>query len=105
MHAVLQDFGLLNFFDDIIDSATVGIRKPSADIWRLGVGALGLRADEVCVVGDSLDKDIRPAKSIGCQTIWLNNAEGTSPASPNETATDDTISSIDELPQKLTGHV
>jgi len=102
MRAVLHDFGLLDYFDDIIDSAIAGVRKPSADIWRLGVGALGLRADEVCVIGDSLDNDIRPAKAVGCRTIWIKG-EGWTPATPQHNAMpDDTVVSIDELPQKLT---
>ena len=69
--AVLSDFDLLRYFPRIIESAVVGVRKPDPAIFRLGVEALGLPAEEVLVVGDSLKKDILPAESIGCQTAWI----------------------------------
>ena len=30
-----------------------------------------MNSNEVLVVGDSLRKDILPAESLGCQTLWL----------------------------------
>ena len=49
----------------------VGVRKPDPAIFRLGVEALGLKPEEVLVVGDSYRKDIVPAESIGCHVLWL----------------------------------
>lgn len=69
--AVLEDFGLLQYFPVIVESAVVGVRKPDPRIFSLGVEALGLPASEVLVVGDSLKKDILPAESIGCRTAWI----------------------------------
>ncbi|MBQ2366300.1 MAG: HAD hydrolase-like protein, partial [Bacteroidaceae bacterium] len=40
-------------------------------IYRLGVEAAGVGAEECCVIGDSFGKDIVPAMSLGCQTVWL----------------------------------
>lgn len=71
IHAVLDDLGLSQYFNDIIESAVVGVRKPDPQIFRLGVEALGMQPGEVCVVGDSFSKDIQPAQAIGCQTIWI----------------------------------
>lgn len=71
VQAVLNDFGLLDFFDQIIESAVVGVRKPDPKIFALGVEALELPAESVVVIGDSYDKDIVPARKNGCQTIWL----------------------------------
>lgn len=68
---VLEDYGLRSFFPDIVESAVVGVRKPSADIWALGVEAAGCAAGECLAVGDSYGKDIVPADSVGCQTAWL----------------------------------
>lgn len=67
---VLRDFDLRKYFTGIIESAVVGIRKPDPRIFQLGVVALGLPADRVLVVGDSLRKDILPARSLGCHTAW-----------------------------------
>lgn len=69
--SVLADFGLDIFFPTIIESAVVGVRKPDPAIFGLGVDAIGLPASEVLVVGDSLRKDILPARSLGCQTAWI----------------------------------
>lgn len=68
---VLQEFKLDGIFDKIIESAVVGVRKPDPQIFTLGVEALGMRPDEVVVVGDSMDKDIIPAVKAGCHTVWF----------------------------------
>jgi putative hydrolase of the HAD superfamily len=71
VQAVLSDFGLLECFDDIIESAVVGVRKPDPAIFGLGVDRLGLPGSSIVVIGDSYTKDIVPASKNGCQTIWL----------------------------------
>ena len=71
IETVLEDFGLTSFFQAIIESAVVGVRKPDPTIFGLGVEALNLPSGQVVVVGDSYKKDIVPAKSLGCQTIWI----------------------------------
>lgn len=71
VETVLKDFGLDGYFNKIIESAVVGVRKPDPKIFELGVKALGLAADEVLVVGDSYNKDIVPAEKIGCQVLWI----------------------------------
>ena len=68
---VLKEFGFNGIFKDIIESAVVGIRKPDPRIFSLGVEKLAASAEETMVVGDSYDKDILPANSIGCQTTWI----------------------------------
>lgn len=71
VQAVLEDFGLTKFFDKIIESAVVGVRKPDPAIFGLGVEAMNLPASQIVVIGDSHSKDIVPATKNGCQTIWL----------------------------------
>jgi putative hydrolase of the HAD superfamily len=71
MHTVLEEFGLSHLFKDVIESAVAGVRKPDPQIFRLGVAALGLEPRETVMIGDSLEKDILPAQSIGCQTIQI----------------------------------
>ncbi len=71
VQAVLADFNLLQYFESIIESAVVGVRKPDPQIFRLGVDALGMKPEEVLVVGDSYKKDIVPAETIGCRVAWI----------------------------------
>lgn len=71
INAVLSDFGIRGLFRAVIESAVVGVRKPDPEIFRLGFEALGLEATEVLVVGDSISKDIIPARSLGCMTYHI----------------------------------
>ena len=93
---VLREFGLDHLFGDIIESAVVGIRKPDARIFALGVERLGLKAEEVAVVGDSYDKDILPSHSIGCHTIWFKGEGWTDEVVENSVA-DKVIGSLKEI--------
>ncbi len=71
VEAVLEAYGLKHYFRSIIESAVVGVRKPDPAIFALGVEALGMAPEEVLVIGDSLRKDIEPARSLGCHVAWL----------------------------------
>ena len=82
---VLRAFGIRQYFAGIVESAVVGVRKPDARIFMMGVVALGLKPEEVLVVGDSLRKDILPARSIGCHTAWIKGRGWTA----DEDAADD----------------
>lgn len=86
VEAVLRDMEIRHYFRGIIESAVVGVRKPDPRIFEMGVIALGLKPDEVLVVGDSLRKDIYPARSLGCQTAWIKGKGWT----PEEDAAQDT---------------
>ena len=95
VETVLADFDLARYFRKVVESAVVGVRKPDPKIFALGVEALGLKPEEVLVVGDSLTKDILPAESLGCQTAWLKGkgwtAEEDAKTHPSQ------ISSLDTL--------
>ena len=97
MHTVLHEFGFDGLFHKVIESAVVGIRKPDPRIFLLGVEALGLKPEEVTVVGDSLDKDIMPAHEAGCQTIWLRGEGWTSASHNGDCPYCETINALDEI--------
>lgn len=97
VESVLKDFHLDSYFNSIVESAVVGIRKPDPAIFALGVKELALPTEEIVVIGDSYDKDIVPATSIGCKTIWLKSV-GWSEYSGEETA-DLIIADFTELDQ------
>ncbi len=90
---VLKEFGLDTFFPKIIESAVVGIRKPDPRIFSLGVKAMGLKPEEVVVVGDSFYKDIIPAKKAGCKAIWFKG-EGWTDEQYDETIPDKVITEL-----------
>lgn len=88
VEAVLADYGIRHLFQAVIESAVVGIRKPDPRIFALGCQALGLEPQQVLVVGDSIDKDILPAQSLGCPTAtilgrhWRSAADSPAPLRP-----------------------
>ena len=96
IRTVLKEFGLDVFFKDIVESAEVGIRKPDPRIFEMGVQRLGLRPDEVVVVGDSFRKDVVPAKEAGCHAVWLKGKPWKQEA-VDETLPDRIIYSLKEL--------
>jgi putative hydrolase of the HAD superfamily len=93
---VLREFGLDGIFSQIVESAVVGVRKPDPRIFTLGVEALGFRPEEVTVVGDSMDKDILPARAAGCHTVWFKG-EGWTDDPVDERQADRVITSLKEL--------
>ena len=99
IEAILDDFGLLCFFEKVIESAVVGVRKPDPAIYRLGVEALACPPENIAVVGDSFGKDIVPAKTLGCKAVWLRGMgweEKTDDSLP-----DAIISGIEQLPDVI----
>ncbi|MDR0799562.1 MAG: HAD family hydrolase [Dysgonamonadaceae bacterium] len=95
IETVLKDFKLIQYFQQIIESAVVKIRKPDPAIFGLGAEVLHLAPSETVVVGDSYRKDIIPAASLGCQTIWLKGAAWEEETT--ESSADAIISDFSEL--------
>ncbi|MBQ0021834.1 MAG: HAD family hydrolase [Prevotellaceae bacterium] len=109
IETILSDFQL-NYFQSIVESAVVGIRKPDPQIFQLGVDALRQSArcsetempsSSIVVIGDSFSKDIVPATSIGCKTVWIKGI-GWGDEQIDESVPTKTISSISQLLTALT---
>lgn len=96
IQTVLREFSFDGIFKAVIESAVVGIRKPDARIFSLGVERLALSPEDVTVVGDSYTKDIVPAHSIGCSTVWIRGEGWTEEKIENPVA-DEIISNLTEL--------
>ncbi len=62
-----------HFFDYLITSADVNRSKPYPDPFKKAIEISGVNPTECVYVGDSLRKDMRPAKKEGFQTVWVNN--------------------------------
>lgn len=55
----------------VLDSQSVGLSKPDPRFFSRAAEEMGVDPPHVLMVGDSLERDIRPAKQIGMQTAWL----------------------------------
>jgi putative hydrolase of the HAD superfamily len=92
LEVVCREFSLDTLFTVMVDSAVVGLRKPDPAIFALALERMGVPPPEAYVVGDSYDRDIVPARVLGCSTIWL---KGPSWNVPKETdSADFTITSL-----------
>ena len=72
----LNEFGILKYFSFIISSWDYKIMKPDIKLFQIAVEKSGYNACEAVMVGDRLDNDIFPAKSIGMKTIWIKQGFG-----------------------------
>lgn len=79
-------------FEFRLFSSVSGSIKPSPMLFRQALAHFDLPPARVLFVGDSLERDIRPAKALGMGTVWVS-PEG------NDIAADRRIGSIDALPE------
>lgn len=99
--AILRAYRL-PYFRHVVESAVVGVRKPDARLWQLGMDAVGATASETVVIGDSYAKDIVPAHSLGCRTIWLKGEGWTSGEEYDATVPDAIVSTLRDILPLLT---
>ena len=99
LEVVCKEFGLDKFFNVMIDSAVVGVRKPDPEIFAKALRKMDILAREACVVGDSYERDVVPGKSLGCKTIWLKGKSWMIPSST--AAADHTIDKFEEIKKLL----
>lgn len=62
-------YGLDQFFDDLVFSSDVGLRKPNPRIFRIALDNLGVTATESAYVGNNLQADIKGALEVGLKAI------------------------------------
>ena len=104
MPTVLKEFALEKYFITIVESSIVGIRKPDPALFALGIEALSLPPTDVVVIGDSYRKDIFPAHTLGCHTVWIKGI-GWEEETPQPNAQPDAIiKSLEELKSLLPAH-
>ena len=71
VEVLCQEFGYSPCLTTVLDSAVVGLSKPNPEFFQLAAERLGLNTPEIAFVGDSFERDIVPAKSIGMTTYWV----------------------------------
>ena len=75
LYTVLNNYGIAKYFEKIVESAIIGIRKPDPTIYKVGIETIGYKPEECIVIGDSFTKDIIPGQKNGCKTIWFKGKE------------------------------
>ena len=69
-------YGFRPHLDRVFGSAEAGIEKPNPAFFQRAMEAVGAHPSRSVMIGDRLDNDIRPAKSLGMHTIWVVQGYG-----------------------------
>jgi len=92
---LLDKFGLKEFFDVVMLSGEINRRKPSPEIFKNALNALGIKASQAVFVGDMLDLDVIGPKKVGMKTILIRRRDMEENANVKP---DKIIVSLSELP-------
>ena len=63
---------IAKYISDIIISEEVNSSKPNPKIFNVLLNKINLKQNEVIMIGDSLEKDIKGAKNASIKSIWYN---------------------------------
>jgi len=95
----LRNQGIDEFFDAVITSVDVGVRKPDRRIFRETLKAMKLKPEEVVLVGNQIDTDIVGGNRAGMITVWFHWRERyKSDMKSEDEKPDYAISSLKDLP-------
>jgi HAD superfamily hydrolase (TIGR01509 family) len=85
-HAKLTQTQIDDLFDVIVDSETVGVGKPSPEMFEVALVELGVGPGEVAMVGNDLRRDVAGARAAGVRPIWVHRpADGWGDGDPGDT--------------------
>jgi HAD superfamily hydrolase (TIGR01549 family) len=102
---LIDNAGLRRWFEPILVSAAVGVRKPNPRIFEMALGAWGMQEqpERVAMVGDTLGADVLGAQLTGLRSVWLaSRADAPANEAHRQTIQPDvTIYELRELPGAL----
>lgn len=73
MKECFKKANIYDLIDNFTFSYSLRVGKPKREIFEAALKVMNVEPYEAVMIGDSLDKDIKPALEIGMRTIWLNN--------------------------------
>ncbi len=94
-----SELGLFQYFDHILGSADLGVAKPDGRIFADACSRLGVPADRVLHVGDTLADDYEGGEAAGLLAVLVDREPGATPRAAR------VIHGLDELPPMLNGSV
>jgi putative hydrolase of the HAD superfamily len=65
---------VMTFFEHVVESSKVGVRKPDPRIYRHACDLLGV-PPEACVYLDDLGINLKPARALGMRTIKVGDPD------------------------------
>jgi putative hydrolase of the HAD superfamily len=70
--AKLAQTGIEDYFDVIVDSETVGVGKPSPEMFEVALEKLGVVPGDAAMIGNDLARDVAGARAAGVRPIWVH---------------------------------
>lgn len=71
---VLDDLGWSRFFEGVVASAVLGVEKPAPDIFEEALRLAGVPAEKALHVGNDPVTDVRGAREVGIDTVYVARA-------------------------------
>ena len=68
----IKNSNIQEFFKEIIDSETAGVKKPNPKIFQAALKCANTTAKTSLMIGDSLEADIMGAQAMGMQVLHFN---------------------------------
>ncbi|QUN05504.1 HAD family hydrolase [Shewanella yunxiaonensis] len=68
----LERVGLAQYINGYFCKDSLGLSKDNPEFYRTIIRLLGVAADDLVMVGDSLETDIKPAAAAGLNVVWFN---------------------------------
>jgi 8-oxo-dGTP diphosphatase/putative hydrolase of the HAD superfamily len=67
----LEQYGMLKYISVVCCSAEAGLSKPDVRFYELALKEANCLPEQAVMIGDRIDNDIIPAKSLGMSAIWV----------------------------------
>jgi 2-haloalkanoic acid dehalogenase type II len=77
VQALVDKAGIRHYFELVLSSAAVGIRKPNPRIFALVLEQMQVRPAQAAMIGDTLGADILGAQNSGMLDIWITRRADT----------------------------
>jgi len=103
VQTLVDKAGIRPYFEIILSSAAVGLRKPHPRIFKTAMQTMGVTPAETIMVGDTLGADILGAHNLGMRGIWITRrADRASNRADEDTIQPDAVvGTLAELPALL----
>ncbi|MBN2155184.1 MAG: HAD family hydrolase [Candidatus Lokiarchaeota archaeon] len=70
---IFKKLGLHQWINGYYFSYTVGASKPNLKIFQYALSTLRIHPSTTWMIGDNIEKDLEPAKTLGLTTVWFNS--------------------------------
>ena len=68
---ILREYGIAQYMECVVLSSEAGVRKPNPVIFEIALQQLGVKAENVAYVGDTLSRDVLGAKNANLGLMIL----------------------------------